>query len=158
MSSEIFFRDYRATDLEAMFQLDEACFAEEFRFDRESMREFAEEQNAIVRVAQKVRGQIVGFVIVHVERVATEWRAYIVTLDVAPECRQRGLARRLMREVEATAMAAGVRWMQLHVFTGNAGAIRFYERMGYEHVSTQKNFYGEAGLDAYVYGKELHAL
>jgi ribosomal-protein-alanine N-acetyltransferase len=122
------------------------------------MREFAEEQNAIVRVAQKVRGQIVGFVIVHVERVATEWRAYVVTLDVAPECRQRGLARRLMREVEATAMAAGVRWMQLHVFTGNAGAIRFYERMGYEHVSTQKNFYGEAGLDAYVYGKELHAL
>ena len=27
-------------------------------------------------------------------------------------------------------MAAGVQWMQLHVFTGNAGAIRFYERLG----------------------------
>jgi [ribosomal protein S18]-alanine N-acetyltransferase len=158
MSSEIFIRDYRATDLEAMFQLDEACFAEEFRFDRESMREFAEERNAIVRVAQKVSGEIAGFVIVHVERVVTGWRAYVVTLDVASECRQRGLARRLMREVEASAMAAGVRWMQLHVFTGNAGAIRFYERMGYERISTQKGFYGEAGLDAFVYGKELHAL
>jgi ribosomal-protein-alanine N-acetyltransferase len=158
MSSEIFFRDYRATDLEAMFQLDEACFEEEFRFDRESMREFAEEQNAIVRVGQRISGEIVGFVIVHVERVATEWRAYVVTLDVTPECRQMGLARRLMREVEASAMAAGVQWMQLHVFTGNTGAIRFYERMGYKRIRTQKDFYGEAGLDAFVYGKELHAL
>ena len=54
MSSEILLRDYRASDLEAMFQLDEACFAEEFRFDRESMREFAEERNAVVRIAQKI--------------------------------------------------------------------------------------------------------
>ena len=158
MSSEFFFRDYRAPDLEAMFQLDEACFAEEFRFDRESMREFAEEKNAIVRVAEEVGGEMVGFVIVHVEHIATGRRAYVVTLDVAAECRQRGLARRLMREVEASAMAAGVRWMQLHVFTGNAGAIGFYERLGYEQISRQKDFYGEAGLDAFVYGKELHAL
>jgi ribosomal-protein-alanine N-acetyltransferase len=158
MSSEFFFRDYQDTDLEAMFQLDEACFAEEFRFDRESMREFAEEQNAIVRVAQNVCGEIIGFVIVHVERVVSGWRAYVVTLDVAAECRQRGLARRLMREVEACTMAAGARWMQLHVFTGNAGAIRLYERLGYERISRQKDFYGEAGLDAFVYGKELHAL
>jgi ribosomal-protein-alanine N-acetyltransferase len=48
--------------------------------------------------------------------------------------------------------------MQLHVFTGNAGAIRFYERLGYERIRTQKDFYGEPGLDAFVYGKELHAL
>jgi ribosomal-protein-alanine N-acetyltransferase len=138
--------------------LDEACFAEEFRFDRESMREFAEEQNAVVRVAEKSCGGIAGFIIVHVERVLSEWRAYIVTLDVAAECRKKGLARRLMREVEACAMVAGVRWMQLHVFTENLGAIRFYERMGYERVNLQRGFYGEAGLDAYVYGKSLHAL
>jgi len=158
MSSEICFRDYRATDLEAMFQLDEACFAEEFRFDRGSMREFAEEQNAIVRIAERVGGHIVGFVIVHVECVATGWRAYVVTLDVTSECRQQGLGRRLMREVEASAMAAGVPWMQLHVFTGNAGAIRFYERLGYERIRRQNDFYGEAGLDAFVYGKELQVL
>jgi ribosomal-protein-alanine N-acetyltransferase len=158
MSSEIFFRDYRAADLEAMFELDEACFAEEFRFDRESMREFAEERNAIVRIAEKGSGEIAGFVIVHVERVVTGWRAYVVTLDVAAECRQNGLATRLMREVEASVMAAGARWIQLHVFTGNTGAIRFYERMGYERISMTQDFYGEAGLDAFVYGKELHAL
>jgi len=158
MSGEIIFRDYRDTDLDAMFRLDETCFTEEFRFDRESMREFAEERDAIVRVAETADGEMVGFVIVHVERVAMGWRAYVVTLDVAAEWRQKGLGRRLMREAEACAVTAGVRWMQLHVFTGNAGAIRFYERLGYEQIRVQRRFYGAAGLDAFVYGKGLPGL
>ena len=158
MSGEIIFRDYRDTDLDAMFRLDEACFAEEFRFDRESMREFAEERNAIVRIAEEVSGELAGFIIVHVERVATGWRGYVVTLDVAAEWRQKGLGRRLMREAEECAVAAGVRWMQLHVFTGNAGAIRFYERLGYERIRERRGFYGAPGLDAFVYGKELRVL
>jgi ribosomal-protein-alanine N-acetyltransferase len=141
-----------------MFQLDEACFEEEFRFDRESMREFAEEQNSIVRIAENVCGEIAGFVIVHVERVKQGWRAYVVTLDVAATYRQKGLATRLMSDVEASLMALGVKWMQLHVFTGNVNAIRFYERLGFERLSMQRNFYGEDGLDAFVYGKELSPL
>jgi [ribosomal protein S18]-alanine N-acetyltransferase len=155
MFGEIFLRDYRANDFEAMFRLDEDCFTEEFRFDRGSMREFAEERNAIVRVAEKPGGEIAGFVIVHLERVGSEWRAYVVTLDVALEHRRNGLARRLMTEVETCAFAGGVRWMQLHVFTGNAGAIHFYEQLGYERASVRRGFYGADGLDAFVYGKEL---
>jgi ribosomal-protein-alanine N-acetyltransferase len=158
MRNEIALRDYRASDLEAMFHLDEVCFEDTFRFDRESIREFAEERNAIVRVAENGRGEIAGFVIVHVERVKEGWRAYVVTLDVAAAYRQRGLATRLMNDVEASLMAAGVRRMQLHVFTGNVSAIRFYERMGYERMNVQREFYGEDGLDAFVYGKELSPL
>jgi ribosomal-protein-alanine N-acetyltransferase len=158
MSDEIFFRDYRTTDLDAMFRLDEACFTEEFRFDRESMREFAEEANAIVRIAERDDGEMVGFVIVHAERVVTGSQAYVVTLDVAAQCRQLGLGGRLMREAEACAAAAGARWMQLHVFTGNAGAIRFYERLGYQRLRVQRRFYRAARLDAFVYGKELPGL
>lgn len=155
MSDEVVFRDYKTTDLEAMFRLDEACFAEEFRFDRESMREFAERRDAVVRVADNACGEIVGFAIAHVERAVTGWRGYVVTLDVAVEHRMQGVARRLMRDVEAGAMAAGARWMQLHVFTGNEGAVRFYERIGYERIRMKRGFYGAAGLDAFVYGKEL---
>jgi ribosomal-protein-alanine N-acetyltransferase len=158
MSNEIFFRDYRTTDLDVMFRLDEDCFEAPFRFDRESMRAFAEEKDAIVRVAEKVDGEMVGFVIVHVERTAMGQGAYVVTLDVAAECRQLGLGRQLMREAEVCAAGVGARWMQLHVFTGNAGAIRFYERLGYRQVRVERRFYGKAGLDAFVYGKELPGL
>jgi ribosomal-protein-alanine N-acetyltransferase len=141
MVNGIALRSYRADDLDAMFRLDEVCFTEKFRFSRESMREFAERPGAVVRVAES-GGKIVGFVIVNIEQVASERRSYIVTLDVAEEWRRKGVAGRLMREAETWALNTGVPWMQLHVFTGNTGAVRFYERMGYERIRTRRGFYG----------------
>jgi ribosomal-protein-alanine N-acetyltransferase len=157
MSGGIFVRDYRTDDLEAIFRLDALCFAEEFRFDRELMREFAQAQNAVTIVAEGAEGEVVGFVIAHTELRAETGRAYVVTLDVAERCRGKGLAKRLMQEAEIRVAAEGAEWMELHVFTGNERAIRFYERLGYVRIRVQRHFYG-AGLDAFVYGKELHGL
>jgi [ribosomal protein S18]-alanine N-acetyltransferase len=154
MSGEISLRDYRDFDIEAMFRLDMACFAPEFRFDRQSMRAFAEEKDAIVLVAEEMSGGMVGFLIVHVERVAEGRWGYVVTLDVAEEWRRRGLAGMLMREAEARVAAGGGRWMELHVFTGNEGAIHFYERLGYERIAVTRGFYTEE-LDAFVYRKAI---
>jgi hypothetical protein len=39
--AELRFREYVAEDLEAIFRLDEACFAEAFRYSRAVMRRFA---------------------------------------------------------------------------------------------------------------------
>jgi [ribosomal protein S18]-alanine N-acetyltransferase len=155
MSDEIVLRDYRPTDLDAMFQLDQECFSAEFRFDRESMRMFAEEQGAVVRIAKTNHAGIVGFVIAHVGRVAKEWHGYVVTLDVAERHRGRGIARKLMEQAEFRVAAAGARWMELHVFTGNESAIRFYEGLGYERIAIRRRFYGEAGPDAFIYRKGL---
>jgi [ribosomal protein S18]-alanine N-acetyltransferase len=155
MSDEIVLRDYRPADLDAMFRLDEKCFSAEFRFDRESMQMFAKEQRAVIRIAEKTGDGIVGFVIAHVERVAKEWRGYVVTLDVAEQHRGRGIARRLMEQAEFRIAVAGARWMELHVFTENERAIRFYEGMGYERIAIRRRFYGEAGLDAFIYRKGL---
>jgi ribosomal-protein-alanine N-acetyltransferase len=138
-----------------MYSLDQECFSPEFRFDRESMRAFAEEPDAIVRIALLASGKIVGFVIVHLEPVAGIQRAYVVTLDVAEEYRRRGVAQRLLLQAEERAAAAGAQWMELHVFTGNHDAIRFYESSEYERVEVRRRFYGRAGLDAFVYRKDL---
>ena len=152
-SAGVVLRNYRPSDLEAIFRLDEVCFSAEFRFDREAMLAFAEARNAIAVVAEAGGGEVVGFVIVHLEGAATNQRGYVVTLDIAEGHRRIGLAGRLMREVEARASAAGARWMELHVFTGNEGAIRFYERLGYVRVGVRRRFYGASGLDAFVYRK-----
>jgi len=147
VKSEIGLRGYRAGDADAMFALDESCFAEPFRFTRAAMRRFAESKKARVVVAEWGE-ELVGFCIVHVERGGV---GYVVTLDVAAEHRGKGLARRLMERVEAE---AGCLSMMLHVFVGNDAAIGFYERMGYGLVGEAKGFYG-AGVDALVYRKEL---
>lgn len=154
-AAEISLRDYREGDLEEMTRVDDLCFAADFRFDQASMGAFAEAQNAVAVVAEMGDGKMAGFVIAHLERAPAGPRGYIVTLDVLPEYRHGGLGARLIGEVERRVLAAGARWMDLHVFTGNDGAVRFYERMGYERIGRRERFYGEAGLDAFVYRKRL---
>ncbi len=146
------FRDYRKNDFEAMFELDELCFDEPFRFSRAAMRRFAEAKNALVVMAEE--DGLAGFCIVHVERVGKGCVGYVVTLDVAERFRRRGLARALMQILENAVVDEGCDAMALHVSTENAGAIRFYERGGYARVGKAREFYGDAG-DAWIYRKAL---
>jgi [ribosomal protein S18]-alanine N-acetyltransferase len=157
--AEVVLRGYRGEDLTEICRLDEACFAKAFRFSRGSMRQFVERKGAIVVVAEWCLGgetrhdeciKIVGFVVVHVER---SGRGYVVTLDVAEEWRRRGLAGAMMEEAETQARVAGAVGMELHVYSGNEGAIGFYEGRGYQRMGVVKSFYGR-GMDAFVYRKD----
>lgn len=163
MGDEVVLRRYRPADLQSMFEMDVICFSEPFRFDRRSMRRFANAPNAVALVAERVirdasSRRLVGFVIVQVERAAEGWRGYVVTLDVSPAERRVGVAGRLMAEAEALTKGVGAGRMELDVYVGNEGAIRFYEGRGYEQTGVRRGFYGRAGgaaLDAYAYRKEL---
>ena len=141
-------RAYRAGDWKAMYALDLICFEPPFRFGQREMRRLAEAPNAICVLAQ-ADAALAGFCIVDIE---DRW-AYVVTLDVAPERRRRGLATRLMAAVEARVRAGGSTGIGLHVFNANSGAIRFYERIGYERIGMHEDFYG-GGLDALIYRKK----
>ena len=142
-------RGYRAEDLEAMWALDVVCFEPVFRFSRRAMRRFAEARGAVTVLAE-AEGELAGFAIVQME----EGVGYVVTLDVAPAWRRQGLAKQLMTDVEARVSAAGGVGIELHVFVGNVGAVRFYEGMGYGRLGMVEGFYGR-GLDALVYGKRF---
>jgi [ribosomal protein S18]-alanine N-acetyltransferase len=142
-------REYRTGDLEDMYALDLACFEPPFRFSRRAMRGFAEAKGAISVLAE-ADGELTGFCIVQME----ERVGYVVTLDVAIIWRRRGLARLLMAEAETKVRAAGGTAMALHVFPENAGAVRFYEAIGYGRLGMVEGFYGR-GLDALAYGKWL---
>ena len=147
-------RQYRIGDLQAIVQLDELCFSEEFRFNRQAMREFAEAQDAITLIAEDEGGGLAGFVIAHLEGPTARRYAYVVTLDVRAENRRCGVGDRLMNEMEGRARLAGAAWMELHVFAKNEGAIRFYKRGGYQRVGIKTDFYGR-NLDAWVYRKDF---
>jgi ribosomal protein S18 acetylase RimI-like enzyme len=112
------------------------------------MRRFSESKKARVVIAEE--GEVLaGFGILHVERGEHGPAGYIVTLDVDPGYRGRGLARRLMAAMQGLAEAAGCTAMVLHVFTGNDAAIRFYERNGFSRSYLVRAFYGP-DLDAWV--------
>ena len=119
------------------------------------MREFAGARNAICLIAERRGGELAGFVIVHLDPKAAGLRGYVVTLDVAEGYRREGVASMLMLEAERRAMSVSAQRMELHVFTGNEGAIHFYERMGYRRLAVRRRFYRTDGLDAFLYRKEL---
>ena len=159
---QIELRGYREDDLDAIYALDAVCFARPFRFSRSAMRRFATAKKARVAIAED--GDVLaGFGILHVEIAELEegkrGRAgYVMTLDVDPHYRRMGLGRELMAAMEAQTRAGGCAEMVLHVFTGNAEAIRFYERVGFSRSHRAEGFYG-AGLtgprDAWVYRKRI---
>ena len=154
---DITLRDATDADIARMHELDEVCFEEPFRFDLRSMRGFVRETGAITIVAESGGHswrQMCGFVLANAPRRGSLESAYLTTLDVHPEHRRGGLARRLMREAERRVAAAGSSFVTLHVYLGNSGAISFYEAMGYGRVGLAEDFYGP-GLDAWVYGKAL---
>jgi [ribosomal protein S18]-alanine N-acetyltransferase len=154
--SGVALRRYRGEDLHALCGLDEACFGPSFRFNKGSMRRFVERPGAVVVVAEEPGDpEVTGFVVIHLEQSGRVIFGYVVTVDVAEEWRRRGVASELMDEGERQARAGGAEVMDLHVWTENEGAIKFYERRGYERMGVRKGFYGRVGLDAFVYRKVL---
>jgi len=142
-------RGYCPGDWQAMHALDLICFEPVFRFSRGAMRSFAEAPGAVIVLAEAQRA-LAGFCIAQLQ----DRTGYVVTLDVAPEWRRHGLARRLMTDVESKLLAAGAVEMHLHVFTGNTAAICIYESIGYAQAGTAENFYAQS-LHAHVYRKQL---
>ena len=147
-------RGFRPSDLDALVALDDVCFDPPFRFSRSAMRSFVQARNARVTIAEATDGSLAGFCVLHLQHAKPDVVGYIVTLDVAAEYRRRGLAGELMDRAEAEALEAGCSAVALHVFTGNATAIRFYERRGYVFSHRAAAFYAR-GVDALVYHKEL---
>jgi ribosomal-protein-alanine N-acetyltransferase len=152
-ASNITLRGYQPSDIDALYALDVVCFEEPFRFTRAAMRGFATSLRAQVVIAEEA-GVVVGFCIAHVERIRAQRVGYIVTLDVAPSHRRRGLARRMMQAIEAACIAQRCDVLALHVYVANEAAIGFYQRCGFVFVMLVPDFYG-VGLNAAVWHKQI---
>jgi ribosomal-protein-alanine N-acetyltransferase len=143
-------RDYRPSDLEAMWQLDQECFPPGIAYSRADLRAFLSRKTAETIVAER-EGRVVGFVL--------GWRptrrvGEVVTIDVTGSARGRGLGRRLMVELEGRFRTAGIRLVQLETAVTNTNAIALYERLGYRKRAHLAGYYGP-GLDAWRMAKAL---
>ena len=59
---------------------------------------------------------------------------YICGIAVTPECRWRGIGKRLMQIARELALDHGYKRLSLVVFEENTGAVRLYRNLGYEVV------------------------
>jgi ribosomal-protein-alanine N-acetyltransferase len=146
--ADIHLRSIRPDDLEALFRLDQLCFEPGIAYSREELLTFLElptAQGMVAEVKSDGDGRLAGFAI---GALADRQTGHVITLDVAPQFRRRGVGRALLAELLSRLTRAGAHRAILEVDVGNAAAIAFYRRFGFRSRRRIPDYYapGRAAL------------
>jgi len=108
----------------------------EWRYRTRSLRQLIAHAETATLVARQ-GGTVAGF---GVMKYGDE-RAHLVLLAVRPDARRRGIARRLVEWLEASAATAGVATIHVELRAGNAGAFALYRSLGFEETLRVPGYY-----------------
>ncbi|HZD33234.1 MAG TPA: N-acetyltransferase [Candidatus Angelobacter sp.] len=149
-------RDYRSTDFDRLWQLDQICFPPGIAYTQMDLTGFITRRKSITLVAEFPRdsefaGDTAGFVVAQPIRNIGR----IMTLDILPDARRSGLATRLMKECEKRLRIAGSQQVFLETAVNNQAALSLYSKLGYQILRTLPLYYSTHALDACLMGKNL---
>jgi ribosomal protein S18 acetylase RimI-like enzyme len=143
-------REYRPTDFDELWALDQQCFSSEIAYSREEFAYYLASKTAVCLVAS-AKKQTRGFILGDYGRRGV---GHVITLDVDPGARRSGLGSRLMRTLEARFAEQGCRSVLLEVAVNNRAALTFYKAHGFSVTKTLRRYY-PGGLDGLVMGKKI---
>jgi ribosomal-protein-alanine acetyltransferase len=128
--------------LDKLYEIEKECFETE-AFSKQQIAGLLAYYNSISLVA-KENDNIVGFIIGTVRFERNALTGHVLTVDVSPACRKKGVGAKLLRKMESLFREKGVRVCRLEVREDNVAALSLYRKLGYRKVATLKNYYGEA--------------
>jgi ribosomal-protein-alanine N-acetyltransferase len=138
------FRDYRPGDFANIVALDQQCFEPGIAYSPEEMRRFLRLSSREALVVER-DGKVTAFCIGYRSPART---GRILTIDVSPRERRSGIGRTLLEEMASRLSKAGATETVLEVDVTNAGALAFYERLGFRSTVRIPGYYG-ADRDAF---------
>jgi ribosomal-protein-alanine N-acetyltransferase len=138
-------RPYVLSDFVRLCEIDRICFPPSMAYSQAELRYYLAGKRAIGLVAEISLG-IAGFT---VGRTEGRGLAHVITLDVLPEARRRGIGTALMDALHRELDRLGTKAVVLEVSTENSGAQRFYERLGYQTANLLRGYYSGTG-DAWL--------
>jgi len=157
-------RDFREEDFEALWQIDQQCFAPGIAYSRAELAAYIRKAGSFTVVAQPIptegrtprnfhpgRSRIAGFIIAEVNRRGI---GHIISIDVLPACRRSGLGSKLLREAENRLELLSCRAVTLETAVDNSAALAFYKRQRYGVVKIIPRYYLN-GVDALILEKRL---
>lgn len=133
--------------------LDARCFEPVIRYSEQTFRALLVHPNAICLAARDDRETLAGFCLC----LAPDGRspyAHVVTIDVDPAFRRRGVGSRLVEAMHERMQQKGMVKMMLEVYTENLDALRFYEYHNYRVITRLPAYYGP-GQDGFLMHREL---
>lgn len=128
--------------LDRLYEIEKECFIEE-AFSKKQIAQLLTDYNSISLIARE-NGEVAGFIVgvVYPDRKAVN--GHILTIDVSPRHRRKGIGRMLLQEMESIFAQKGVQSCLLEVREDNAAAISLYRKLGYEEIGRLENYYGNA--------------
>jgi ribosomal-protein-alanine acetyltransferase len=124
-----------------LYEIEKQCFGQE-AFTKQQLAYLLTDYNAIGLVA-RVNDEIAGFAIaqVNIERNASF--GHIITVDITPAYRRKGIAQKLLQEIEIIFREKGIKECRLEVREDNVAALNLYQKLGYKKVGKLEKYYGD---------------
>lgn len=134
------FRTATATDLEALIAIESHCFAID-RLSRRSFRHHIKSLNSDLLVLQNETNdtEIYAYGLVLNHQGTRLARLYSIALH--PDLRGQGIAKKLLAELEVSAVKRNRLYMRLEVAINNNAAIKLYQDMGYRVFGEYSDYY-----------------
>ena len=127
--------------LDKLCQIEKQCFEQE-AFTKQQLSYLITDNNTIGLTAI-VNGEIAGFAIARVNIRRNVTFGHILTIDVAPAYRRKGIARKLLQEIETLLRERGIKECRLEVREDNVAALNLYQKLGYKKVGNLEKYYGD---------------
>ena len=143
-------REYRPTDFQRLWELDQRCFTSDIAYSRRELAHYLRSKKAICLIAWD-GDQLLGFVVGHSD---PRGFGHVVTLDVDPDARHLGIGSTLMFALEERFKNAGGKSIFLEVAVNNRVALSFYKKHGYSVLKTLPRYY-PGDLDGLLMGKRI---
>lgn len=131
------------TDLETLSNIEQECFTSE-AFSKTQIASLLKAPTSVSLLA-KAGEQVVGFIIGSVNDFGEIKLGHIVTIDVVPEYRRKGVGMLMLQKVEREFQNAGVKVCYLEVRADNTAAKKLYQKRGYRQVEVLDDYYYRGG-------------
>ncbi len=128
-------------DLGVLQEIEKQCFEKE-AFTRQQLAYLLTDYNAIGLMARVDVG-FVGFIIGRVDMGRSVHFGHVITLDVVPLYRRKGIAQHLLCRIETILGARGVKEVRLEVREDNLAALSLYQMFGFKRVGKLEGYYGD---------------
>jgi ribosomal-protein-alanine N-acetyltransferase len=129
-------------------ELDALCFPEPINYPYGVMKGFLKQEGALL-LRERYEEKVVGFCL-------GNWRSgQIITIDVHPKCRRKGIGRRLLSETLRILREKGCRRIYSNVALNNVPSLQLHIRHGFKINRIVPNYYAD-GTAAYLLTLEAH--
>ncbi len=128
--------------LDKLFKIEEQCFDQE-AFTKHQIAYLLSDYNTLA-LAAKADNEIAGFIIAQIEIENDTLFGHIVTINVLPTFRRKGIGRKMLQEIETILKQKGITECHLEVREDNSQALKLYQNSGYQKIGRLEKYYGKA--------------